>query len=221
MPTTPKPRRPGRSLFQCTIGLIALAASLPSAAQTIVFDQGPSTGTYAGDWTNRSDGQNFADKATLTSTTTIMAIDSFTDRAPYAATVRVKILADNGSGQPGSLLYGEDKAPDSWTLASGSIYRLRVVLSTPFVAQGGTTYWYGVAGVATDIGQDSVKTPGDGAMAQFSGTSFQILTAGIGDMMFQLEGPQAQGIPAVHGLGLAALAALLALLGAATLRRLA
>ena len=55
--TTPTPRH-----IACAC-LLALCCALPAAAQqAVVFDQGPTTGTTAGCWTNESVGQNFADR---------------------------------------------------------------------------------------------------------------------------------------------------------------
>lgn len=198
--------------------VLALAAAVPATAQTVVFDQGPTTGTNGGCWSNFTTGQNFADKATLTAATQISAISIYTCQAPATGTVHVKILAD-GAGVPGAVLYSEDKTPTSWAADSASGgYKIRVVLTTPFTANAGVTYWYGVSGNGTDISQYSVLTPGDGHMAQFSGTAYGFATP-VGDQMFQLEGGPAEGIPALGTWGIVALVGLVALAGVAVLRR--
>jgi hypothetical protein len=49
------------------------------------------------------------------------------------------------------------------------------------------TYWYGASLNTQSLGQFSVLTPGDGAMAQFFGSLF-MFHADVGDQMFQLIG---------------------------------
>lgn len=203
------------------VSLLVLGFALPAAAQTVVFDQGPTTGTTAGCWTNESVGHNFADKATLTASYRITAIDIFTCHTPVVTTVHIKILADNGSGLPGSVLYAEDTTPDSWVAdAASSGYKVRVLLTTPFVTQAGVTYWYGVSGNELNVDQWAVATPGDGQMAQFLGSAYSSM-ATVGDQMFQLEGEVPEIIPALGGWGLAALVLLVGVAGLAVLRRAA
>jgi len=207
-----------------TLALFAFVAAVPATAQIVVYDHGPSTGTYGGYWANRTSGQNFADNATLPAATTITAINIYTNSSPLTGTAHVKILADN-AGAPGSVLYSEDKAPDSWTLdVPSGRYEVRTVLTTPFAAQAGVTYWYGVSGdddMVADMGQDTVQTPGDGVIAQFQGSTLQLMQNPIGDQMFQLEGQPVQAIRALGNWGLVAFALVLAVAAVAAIRRLA
>lgn len=154
----------------------------------LIFDQGPSTGTYGGCWWNETAGQNFADQATLVDPAEIDEVRVFTCVAPMAGMVHVKILADDGAGNPAGVVYAEDKTPDAWVAdpVSGG-YVVSVVLTTPFQASAGTTYWYGISYNGGDMGQHSVVAPGDGTMAQFSGSAFSSHT-GVGDQSFQLMG---------------------------------
>ena len=87
-----------------------------------------------------------------------------------------------------SVVYAEDKTPDGWVVdpASGG-YVVSVMLTTPFQASAGMTYWYGASLNTQSLGQFSVLTPGDGAMAQFFGSLF-LFHADVGDQMFQLIG---------------------------------
>jgi hypothetical protein len=155
---------------------------------TLIFDQGPSTGAYGGCWANETSGQNFADQATLVDPVEIDEIRVFTCVAPMAGTVHVKILADDGAGNPAGVVYAEDKTPDAWVSdpVSGG-YVVSVILTTPFQVNAGTTYWYGVSYNGGDMGQHSVVAPGDGMMAQFNGSVFAI-HATVGDQSFQLMG---------------------------------
>jgi hypothetical protein len=154
----------------------------------LIFDQGPSTGTYGGCWANATSGQNFADQATLVDLVEIDEIRVFTCLDPLAGTVHVKILADDGAGNPAGVVYAEDKAPDAWVVdpVSGG-YVVSVILTTPFQASAGTTYWYGISHNVEDMGQHSVVAPGDGTMAQFNGSVFSF-HAPVGDQSFQLMG---------------------------------
>ena len=155
---------------------------------SLQFDQGPTTGSNGGCWANTTEGQNFAEQATLASPVQVNTINIYTCIGPQAGTVHIKILADDGAGNPGTYLYQEDRIPDAWgpDPTSGG-FLASVNLATPFIANAGTTYWYGVSGNGFELGQFSVLTPGDGTMAQFSGPVFGGHTT-VGDQMFQLEG---------------------------------
>ncbi|PWB68895.1 MAG: hypothetical protein C3F15_15800 [Holophagae bacterium] len=196
-----------RRVTMLLVVLIAVAAAPAMAQQTVastpaaggapygalrpgalIFDQGPATGSNGGCWWNETAGQNFADQATLVDPAEIDEIRVFTCVAPMTGTVHVKILADDGAGTPAGVVYAEDKVPDAWAAdPSSGGYVVAVVLTTPFQATAGTTYWYGISYNGQDMGQYSVLTPGDGMMAQFSGSAFSG-HATVGDQMFQLMG---------------------------------
>jgi hypothetical protein len=157
---------------------------------SVIFDFGPTSGAQAGCWQNITDFQNFAEQANLAAGGIVDTITIFTCISPVGGTVHVKILADDGAGNPddGIVLYQEDKTPDAWVsepITGG--FQVVVNLTTPFLANPGTTYWYGVSGNGFELGQYSVATPGDGTMAQFSASTF-VGHAGVGDQMFQLIG---------------------------------
>ena len=95
---------------------------------TLIFDQGPSTGAYGGCWANGTSGQNFADQATLVDPAEIDEIRVFTCLDPLAGTVHVKILADDGAGNPAGVeahggrigditIYGQESNPNTFKLA--------------------------------------------------------------------------------------------------------
>ena len=172
-----------RKVFFC-IAMCLLIFPAVAYSQSLVFDYGPLSGTNGGCWSNSQAGQNFAEQFSFTEDTTVNRIDIFTCSNLPGSSVHIKILSDAG-GDPGAILYQEDQIPASWTSESSGGYRVTCNLTTPFVAQANTTYWIGVAGNDSSINQYSVLTPGDGHMAQFSGTSFSFHTS-VGDMMFQL-----------------------------------
>ena len=196
-----------RRVTMLLVVLIAVAAAPAMAQQTVastpaaggapygalrpgalLFDQGPATGSNGGCWQNWTAFQNFADQATFADPVEVTEIRVFTCLSSQSGTVHVKILSDDGAGNPAGVVYAEDKGPDAWVAdpASGG-YVVAVVLTTPFQATAGTTYWYGVSLNDQDMGQFSVMTPGDGMMAQFSGFAFSG-HATVGDQMFQLLG---------------------------------
>lgn len=161
------------------------------ALDDLIFDQGPTTGSNAGCWSNYTTGQNFAEHATLAATTNVTSIRIFTCIGPQSGSVTLKILTDAG-GAPGSYLVYESVFPSEWTNEPTGGYRVTANLTTPFAAQAGQTYWYGMSGDGFELGQYSVQTPDNGQMAQFSGSSYGGM-AGVGDQMFQLYGSSGGG----------------------------
>lgn len=164
---------------------------LRKPAGNIIFDQGPSTGTpVLACFVNRTTSQNFAEQFSFSQTTDVFALNIFvcTFFAPNSGnTYHVKILSD-AVGSPGAYLYEEDAAFDSVVEISpgfNGITQVTLLLSTPFTAAANTTYWIGASGNGFEATQHSIRTPGDGTMAQFSSRNFSF-HAGVGDMMFQL-----------------------------------
>jgi hypothetical protein len=180
------------AMAQQTIGATPVAGGATYGTLrpgALLFDQGPASGSNGGCWWNQQIGQNFADQATFADPVEVTEIRVFTCAGPVASTAHVKILSDDGAGNPAGVVYAEDKAVDAWLPdpASGG-YVVSVVLTTPFQASAGTTYWYGLSSNGdSPMNQFSVLTPGDGTMAQFEGLVFQF-HAGVGDQMFQLMG---------------------------------
>jgi hypothetical protein len=155
-------------------------------SQHLIFDYGPLSGSYGYTWINDQSSQNFAERCSFPTTTTVTRIDIFTSLNLPGSSVHIKILS-NAGGVPGSYLYEEDQIPASWELNPSGLYRVVCNLSTPFVAQASAIYWIGVAGNNSSIGQTAVIAPGDGRMAVFNGSTYAYSTD-VGDMMFQLYG---------------------------------
>ena len=155
---------------------------------SVLFDQGPTTGGNGGCWSNFTESQNFAEQATLASPVEVTSMNIYTCIGPQGGTIHIKVLDDDGAGNPSTFLYQEDRVPDAWVPdpTSGG-FLVTVNLATPFLASAGTTYWYGVSGNGFELGQFSVLTPGNGTMAQFQGSVFDHHTT-VGDQMFQLLG---------------------------------
>jgi len=154
----------------------------------VIFDFGPTSGAQNGCWQNQTAGQNFAEQVNFAQGAIVDSIAIYTCIGPTAGTVHVKILTDDGAGNPATVVYQEDKTPDSWVSdpTTGG-FVVVVNLTTPFNHTPATTFWYGVSGNGFELAQFSVATPGDGFMAQFSGPVFTNHT-NVGDQMFQLSG---------------------------------
>lgn len=188
--------------------------SIAPASATVIWQQGPTTGTYSGSWVNQTASQNFADQFELTSAATVTQYDYFTNFDPSTfGSLDVRLYAD-ASGVPGTLLSSENINPSSYFLAgtfSGTpIYQVDLVLTTPWAVNPGTIYWAGASGNGFEAAQVTVglsSSPlGDGHMAQFNGPNYSFSTD-VGDQDFALEGtPEpasylAFGLPLL-GLGL-------------------
>lgn len=192
---------------------LALAATLSAGAvqaSTIVWDQGPSTGDIGDEWSNTSDGQNFADSVTFASTTAVTGYNFFTDldltSDNGSSAFHLKVLTDAG-GEPGSYLVQEDIGYATMTQLANGLTEISFVFS-PIVLAAGQTYWVGVSGNGFEAGQYSVLGPNYDGMAQFNGSSFDFMATGVngytdvGDQMFQLTG--VSGVPEPTGLALVA-----------------
>lgn len=159
-------------------------------AQTasVIFDQGPATGSNGGCWSNSTGSQNFSDfAAPVAPGTTITGIVVFTCIAPTSGTVTFKSV-DQGSH---SILHTESGSPSSWVSDGGSGYIVTYTLASPYVVPA-SNVGYGLSGDGFELGQYSVLTPGDGVMSQFSGGAYQF-EAGVGDQMYQLLGDSGNG----------------------------
>lgn len=174
----------------------ALAGTLPAqpakkagatfgkpAVSGVIFDQGPSTGTYGGCWSNFTLGQNFSDPAPLAAGTSVTGITIFTCIPPVTGTVTFKAVDENSH----AFLYTESGTPSSWVDDGSGGYIVTYTLANPFVVPGGASVGYGLSGDGFELGQNSVLSPGDGLMSQYSGSEFSFLTS-VGDQTFQLLG---------------------------------
>lgn len=199
------------------IAVVALLGFWAAAAnaQTVIWDQGPATGTNGGGfWTNDTNGQNFADNVQFGVDTLVGGFNLFTgwDLRNYTGTAdfHVKILADN-AGAPGSVIWQWDQGYSSLTMNVAPELNMASFTFGPKLFAANTTYWVGVSGNSL-ITQASVVAPGDGRMAQFAGAEYQHM-AGVGDQMFQLTAP----VPETETYAM--LLAGLGVLGAVTRRR--
>jgi hypothetical protein len=181
---------------------VALLVCTGSATAGLIWDYGPGTGSDGGCWANSTAGQNFAEQVIFDVDMYLTDIHIFTCISAPDGSSHIKILDDNGAGDPDKVLYAWDQNANSWT-PTGGLYEA-VYEFDPILLNAGTIYWIGVSGNGWEHGQESVLTPGDGTMAQFSGGTFQFHTT-VGDQMFQLTG---YVVPAPAGLALLACAGL-------------
>jgi len=185
-------------------GVLSLVA-LPASASPIVLDWSPTaTGSAAaGNWANQLTGQHFGESVSFANQTFVDGIDIYTNSgftAPNMATT-VTIWADS-SGTPGAqLAQFATSLSVIDTVENGGIPNLVRAHSDfgGFLMLANTTYWIGMAGTSSELGQEGLATVpgGDHRMAQFNGPTFSFMTAPVvGDMAFRLEGTTAVPEPA-------------------------
>ena len=201
------------SFTQAAIVAVLLSGISPlaKAGATIVFDQGPLTGTSTyngGSWSNRTDGQNFADKVSFQANTLVTGYNYFTNFDLSADNVNsafhLKLYSDS-DGKPGALLYSADlDFTSSWVegvydgvegVYDGGVFNGYHFDFASQLFSADTTYWIGVSGNGFEAAQISLDNVagGDGAMAQFAESVFDHM-AGVGDQAFQLTG-EAGSVP--------------------------
>jgi hypothetical protein len=169
------------------VGLCATAAYAGT-----VWDYSPINTDAVCCWQNQTAMQNFADNFTLSVNTTITGFNLFTGNFPPSGTYNVHLYADSG-GVPGALLDSQNVSASSFTfygnLGGNDIYEAVLPLA-PIDLLAGVQYWIGASGNGFEAGQLSLQgpgDPGDGQMAQFSGSTFQFMTQ-VGDQSYQLIG---------------------------------
>jgi hypothetical protein len=192
--------------------LLAIAAFSVNVAfaSSIVWDQGPATGSYGGSWQNQTAAQNFADYVVFNQDTWVDGLNYFTnyDLSNPNNIFHIKVLADV-AGTPGAVLYSWDVSYSSYTANVGLGLNQVSFTTSPILALAGQGFWVGVSGNGFEAAQVSLNTPQDGKMAQFNGSTYSHM-AGVGDQAFQLTGsvvpePEAMAMM-VLGLGLIAAA---------------
>lgn len=176
-----------------TFGIL-LTLGVSEGRADILWDQSPSTtgAPLSGTWSNRSDSQNFGDKATFAGGVQVNGIDIYTD--PFFAnlgdSVTVRIWADN-AGTPGALL-DEIVTTISIIDSDGATgpNDARVHADFGAVALGAGTYWFGMSGTGHELGQWGLLGLPGSAMFQFSGTSPQFFVDkdNVGNEAFRIEG---------------------------------
>lgn len=189
------------------VSAVAVLVCASGATAEIIWDYGPATGASAGAWANTTDGQNFAEQVIFDVDMYLTDIHMFTSYADSAGgDYHIKILLDNGAGDPGDVYRAWDQDVDEISVDNtGDVQQYNHTFEFDAVLlEADTIYWIGVSGNGWEPGLSSVLTPGDGTMAQFSGAAFQF-HAGVGDQMFQLTGY----IPAPGALALLGVAGLI------------
>jgi len=179
-----------RALLVCSAAVAVGAVGIAPArgGLPIIFDQGPSTGELGTCWSNQAEDQNWADQATFADETIVQGIELYVLSDPGPVAVHVKILADDGAGNPGAPVHEEDLPGPFVEPIGGGLFRVAVALSEPFTAAAGTTYWYGLSGhVPFSFDVCTVLSPGDGRIAIFLGSEF-LDHRDLGDQMFALLG---------------------------------
>jgi hypothetical protein len=191
-----------------------------AAEAQVIWDYGPSTGTTGLCYANQTSGQNLADDVVFGTSMVVNGMDIWTCISPTAGTVHIKILLDDGAGNPGAVFTEWDQTPTSW-VADGPGFM--VSADFPDVnLDAGQVYWIGMSGNGFELGQFGVLNPGDGSMAVFAGSAFSFHGTGGGDQMFQVRGaPLVLGnIPTLGEVGIVVMILLLVSCGVIFARRM-
>ncbi len=195
------------------IGLGAIGVAFPAQAFTIqptniIWDYSPAaTNTSSvpdGFLVNASSGQNFAETVSFPDPATItgMSIYSGVNVVSVGDGVTIRVWTDS-AGVPGTLIHNftetisviDTAGVGDWLFVNN----LFANFTNSINLAANTPYWIGMSGfgvtIETNIGEvetiglASLNTnPGDGAMAQFSGTTLVTGFQPVGDMAFRLYG---------------------------------
>jgi hypothetical protein len=194
------------------IGLGAIGVGFPAQASAfllpaIIWDYSPAaTNTSSGTdgWENGSSGQNFAEIVSFPDSATVtgMSIYSGTFLGSVGDLVTIRVWNDS-AGIPGTLIHSFTETISVIDTAGvgewSNINNKFANFTTPINLAASTPYWIGMSGFGViidtiigpveTIGLASLNTnPGDGAMAQFSGTTLETGLQPLGDMAFRLYG---------------------------------
>ncbi|PHZ85968.1 PEP-CTERM sorting domain-containing protein [Paremcibacter congregatus] len=177
--------------------LAVSAISLSSALADVIWDYSPDTTNAEGspNWSNISNGQNFADRVSFTETGALTGMDLYSGEVSGALDqiVRISIWEDN-AGTLGNLITSFNEVVSVIDSLSTStityVTRKHVDFTNQFNFSVGS-FWIGMTGEGSQLGQLglSINTPGDSRMASFSGDTFTGMSdAVVGDMSFRLLG---------------------------------
>jgi hypothetical protein len=173
-----------------------MVAAVPGSA-AIIWDYSPATtgAPYFGEFSNQSAGQNFAEEVSFTTGATLSGIDIYSSElwGDVGDTAQVRIWSDAG-GQPRLLLHDFSTiiTAEDGVGAVGSETRKHASFS--YGLAPGDTYWIGMSGVASELGQIGLLGVDDSSMAQFFGTNFALVNS-AGDMAFRLDGELGEPVP--------------------------
>ena len=195
------------------IGLGAIGVAVPAQAFTIqptniIWDYSPAaTNTSSvpdGFLVNASSGQNFAETVSFPDPATItgMSIYSGVNVVSVGDGVTIRVWTDS-AGVPGTLIHNftetisviDTAGVGDWLFVNN----LFANFTNSINLAANTPYWIGMSGfgvtIETNIGEVETiglawlnTNPGDGAMAQFSGTTLVTGFQPVGDMAFRLYG---------------------------------
>src|SRR5262249_30423935 len=140
-------------------------------AADIVWDYSPATtgadisppDPPGGAWVNQAQLQNFAEHFIFSTPTQIDGMDIYTrpDFATVGQSARIGLRAD-GAGTPGALL-ADFTLPisivDTLGTSGPNQVRAHVDFTTPLMLMADTTYWIGMSGTTTELGQLGLSGP--------------------------------------------------------------
>jgi len=163
--------------------------ALPAPASSIIWDFGPSSGDFVGQYSNISGSIFFADRVVFTVTTVVDGYIHFTPANVSSKGFEFRILADNG-GTPGATIADFHETFTGTPVFAdyfgpSSIYKVQFTWAKPVTLAPGA-YWFGASGDGFNAYQFTVNKPGDGQTAQFYSSGYSGMVAG--DQLFQLTG---------------------------------
>lgn len=157
----------------------------------IIWDFGPGTGEYDRCHPeNNILDKNRAEDVEFEDFTELVGIDVWTCVPAASGELHVRILFDDGYGEPGNDHLNWDMPHTRYELDGSyngtDLYKVSLDFD-PVLLRPNTRYWIGVSGSGWELGQAFINAPGDGRYALFHGSQFDRTYPG-GDLMFRLRG---------------------------------
>lgn len=157
----------------------------------IIWDFGPGTGEYDRCHPeNNIFDKNRAEDVEFEDFTELVGIDVWTCVPAASGELHVRILFDDGYGEPGNDYLNWDMPHTRYEFDGNyngtDLYKVSLDCD-PVLLRPNTRYWIGVSGSGWELGQAFINAPGDGRYALFHGSQFDCTYPG-GDLMFRLWG---------------------------------
>lgn len=157
----------------------------------IIWDFGPGTGEYDRCHPeNNILDKNRAEDVEFEDFTELVGIDVWTCVPAASGELHLRILFDDGYGEPGNDHLNWDMPHTRYEFDGNyngtDLYKVSLDFD-PVLLRPNTRYWIGVSGSGWELGQAFINAPGDGRYALFHGSQFDRTYPG-GDLMFRLRG---------------------------------
>jgi hypothetical protein len=174
------------------LATLAAAALVTMAARgdDILVDFGPETGEYDRCYPlNNIVDDNRAESVEFVEFVMVTGLDLWTCVSSAKDEVHVRILIDDGNGEPGEDFLNRSLPPTGFEYDGKyngtDLYKVSVDFD-PVLLRWNTPYWIGLSGNGWELGQAIIRGPGDDHYAAFNGLEFDRIYPG-GDLMFRLR----------------------------------